>query len=278
MLFRSDAPESIHLCSFPEVKPSDINEEVIRDIDAVVKLVEMGRHARNKVNLKIRQPLSKLQYAVSDDALAKAFDQNAGEIMDELNIKEIERVSSPEEIMRFTLKPNFKSLGEKYGNELNQIKDLLAETDFSEAAENLRDEGVFNLSNNGSVYELSAEDVIIQEDALDGKSAVSEKLLTVAVVTELTDELIQEGIVRDMIRQVQNMRKEAEFNVEDRITVNCDAEDDLKKALQSYENYFCNEVLAVNLSYESAEGEFSKEVDIRGQKVKYDISRISKEE
>ena len=273
-----DAPESIHLCSFPEVKPSDINEEVIRDIDAVVKLVEMGRHARNKVNLKIRQPLSKLQYAVSDDALAKAFDQNAGEIMDELNIKEIERVSSPEEIMRFTLKPNFKSLGEKYGNELNQIKDLLAETDFSEAAENLRDEGVFNLSNNGSVYELSAEDVIIQEDALDGKSAVSEKLLTVAVITELTDELIQEGIVRDMIRQVQNMRKEAEFNVEDRITVNCDAEDDLKKALQSYENYFCNEVLAVNLSYESAEGEFSKEVDIRGQKVKYDISRISKEE
>ena len=272
----SDAPESIHLCSFPEVVPSIIDEEVIRDIDAVIKLVEMGRHARNKVNLKIRQPLSKLQYAVSDDALAKAFDQNAGEIMDELNVKKIERVSSPEEIMKFSLKPNFKSLGDKYGNELNQIRDLLAETDYAEAAESLRGEGVISLSNNGSVYELSAEDVIVQEDALDGKSAVSEKQLTVAVITELTEELIQEGIVRDMIRSVQNMRKEAGFNVEDRITVFCDAEDDLKKALQSYENYFCNEVLAVNLSYNSAESEFSKKVEIRGQKVNYGISRFQK--
>ena len=272
----SDAPESIHLCSFPEVEPSAIDEEVIRDIDAVIKLVEMGRHARNKVNLKIRQPLSKLQYAVSDDALAKAFDQNAGEIMDELNVKKIERVSSPEEIMKFSLKPNFKSLGDKYGNELNQIRDLLAETDYAEAAESLRGEGVISLSNNGSVYELSAEDVIVQEDALDGKSAVSEKQLTVAVITELTEELIQEGIVRDMIRSVQNMRKEAGFNVEDRITVFCDAEDDLKKALQSYENYFCNEVLAVNLTYNSAESEFSKKVEIRGQKVNYGISRFQK--
>jgi len=272
----SDAPESIHLCSFPEVEPSAIDEEVIRDIDAVIKLVEMGRHARNKVNLKIRQPLSKLQYAVSDDALAKAFDQNAGEIMDELNVKKIERVSSPEEIMKFSLKPNFKSLGDKYGNEINQIRDLLAETDYAEATENLRGEGVISLSNNGSVYELSAEDVIVQEDALDGKSAVSEKQLTVAVITELTEELIQEGIVRDMIRSVQNMRKEAGFNVEDRITVFCDAEDDLKKALQSYENYFCNEVLAVNLSYNSAESEFSKKVEIRGQKVNYGISRFQK--
>ena len=272
----SDAPESIHLCSFPEVVPSVIDEEVIRDIDAVIKLVEMGRHARNKVNLKIRQPLSKLQYAVSDDALAKAFDQNAGEIMDELNVKKIERVSSPEKIMKFSLKPNFKSLGDKYGNELNQIRDLLAETDYAEATENLRGEGVISLSNNGSVYELSAEDVIVQEDVLDGKSAVSEKQLTVAVITELTEELIQEGIVRDMIRSVQNMRKEAGFNVEDRITVFCDAEDDLKKALQSYENYFCNEVLAVNLSYNSAESEFSKKVEIRGQKVNYGISRFQK--
>ena len=272
----SDAPESIHLCSFPEVVPSVIDEEVIRDIDAVIKLVEMGRHARNKVNLKIRQPLSKLQYAVSDDALAKAFDQNAGEIMDELNVKKIERVSSPEEIMKFSLKPNFKSLGDKYGNELNQIRNLLAETDYAEAAESLRGEGVISLSNNGSVYELSAEDVIVQEDVLDGKSAVSEKQLTVAVITELTEELIQEGIVRDMIRSVQNMRKEAGFNVEDRITVFCDAEDDLKKALQSYENYFCNEVLAVNLSYNSAESEFSKKVEIRGQKVNYGISRFQK--
>ena len=272
----SDAPESIHLCSFPEVEPSAIDEEVIRDIDAVIKLVEMGRHARNKVNLKIRQPLSKLQYAVSDDALAKAFDQNAGEIMDELNVKKIERVSSPEEIMKFSLKPNFKSLGDKYGNEINQIRDLLAETDYAEAAESLRGEGVISLSNNGSVYELSAEDVIVQEDVLDGKSAVSEKQLTVAVITELTEELIQEGIVRDMIRSVQNMRKEAGFNVEDRITVFCDAEDDLKKALQSYENYFCNEVLAVNLTYNSAESEFSKKVEIRGQKVNYGISRFQK--
>ena len=272
----SDAPESIHLCSFPEVVPSVIDEEVIRDIDAVIKLVEMGRHARNKVNLKIRQPLSKLQYAVSDDALAKAFDQNAGEIMDELNVKKIERVSSPEEIMKFSLKPNFKSLGDKYGNELNQIRDLLAETDYAEAAESLRGEGVISLSNNGSVYELFAEDVIVLDDVLDGISAVSEKQLTVAVITELTEELIQEGIVRDMIRSVQNMRKEAGFNVEDRITVFCDAEDDLKKALQSYENYFCNEVLAVNLSYNSAESEFSKKVEIRGQKVNYGISRFQK--
>ncbi len=270
-----DAPESIHLCSYPEAEPIAIDEEVIRDIDAVVKLVEMGRHARNKVNLKIRQPLSKLQYAVSDDALADAFEQNTDEIMDELNVKEIERVSSPEEMMRFSLKPNFKSLGERYGNELNQIREILAETEYAEVAEILRNDGVISLSKNGSVYELTAEDLIVQEDAVEGKSAVSEKHLTVAVITDLTEELIQEGIVRDMIRQVQNMRKEAGFNVEDRILVDCDVSDDLKKALKTFENYFCNEVLAVYLTYDGTNGEFNKEVDIRGHKVNYGISRFT---
>ncbi|MFQ6607944.1 MAG: isoleucine--tRNA ligase [Fidelibacterota bacterium] len=269
-----DAPESVHLCRFPEVDSTTIDDEVIRDVDAVIKLVEMGRHARNKVNLKIRQPLSKLQYAVKDDALAKAFEQSSLEIKDELNVKEIERVPSPEEMVNFTLEPNFRSIGEKYGSDLQQISELLSEINYADVADDLEGDGLITLSKNGSVYELTAQDIIVKESALQGKSAVSEKHLTVAVITDLTEELIQEGIVRDMIRQVQNMRKEAGFNVEDRISVDCDAPENLKKALQSFENYFCNEVLAVNLNYTGANGEYCKEVDIRGYKVNYGISRF----
>ena len=208
----SSAAESIHLNEFPVADESSINEALIQEIDAVVKLVEMGRHARNRANLKIRQPVARLQYATEDEVIADAVSQNEDQIKDELNVKEVERVAW-----------------------------------------------------NG---ELSVR----------GKSAVADSQITVAISTELTPELIQEGLVRDLIRHVQNMRKEAKFNVEDRITVTCNIVGESESALRAFEDYFRNEVLAVDLQIGSAAGEYSKEITARGEKISFSISRVSGEQ
>ena len=114
----------------------------------------------------------------------------------------------------------------------------------------------------------------VKDESLEGKSAVTDGDLTVAVVTDLTDELIQEGYVRDMVRHVQNMRKEADFNVEDRIMVNCNAINGVSEAIKKFEDYFRNEVLAVELTFSDVEGELTKEISIGGEKIIFGISRV----
>ena len=127
---------------------------------------------------------------------------------------------------------------------------------------------------NGQDYELTREDVMVKDESLEGKSAVTDGDLTVAVVTDLTDELIQEGYVRDMVRHVQNMRKEADFNVEDRITVNCNAKNGVSEAIKKFEDYFRNEVLAVELNFGNVERKLRKEISIDGEKIVFGISRV----
>jgi len=269
-----DAPESIHLNSFPSANLEDVNEKLIHEMDGVVKVVEMGRYARNRASLKIRQPLEKLQFATDDKKVADAVMVNQDQIIEELNIKTVEQVGSYSDLVKRELAPNFATLGEKYGDGVNDVTDLLKSFSYDDFAKEIRNSGTMICSKNGQDYELTREDVMVKDESLEGKSAVTDGDLTVAVVTDLTDELIQEGYVRDMVRHVQNMRKEADFNVEDRITVNCNAKNGVSEAIKKFEDYFRNEVLAVELTFGYVEGELTKEISIGGEKIVFGISRV----
>ncbi|MFQ6674322.1 MAG: DUF5915 domain-containing protein, partial [Fidelibacterota bacterium] len=273
----SSVPESVHLSDFPTADKSAVDEDIIREIDAVVKLVEMGRYARNRAHLKIRQPLARLEYATDDSRVAQAILLNRDQIMDELNVKEVRQVKSARDLMDYRIEPNLPLLGERFGKELSRIRELLSETTYDDVATDLKGQGSVQLSHNGERYELFEDEIIVKEVPMDGKSAVTDGQLTVAVSTELTEDLVQEGIVRDMIRHVQNMRREADFNVEDRIAVTCDAAGKMASALQTFQDYFCNEVLAVDLKTGSGAGEYSKEISIQGEKIVFGISKTARE-
>jgi len=270
------ALESVHLNDFPTGDELSIDEALISEIDAVVKLVELGRFARNKANLKIRQPLSKMQYFTRDKEIHEAIQRNMNQILEELNVKEVEQVESERDLVRFDMKLNLKLLGERFGSELKHLQESFEKLSFKDIEEELTLEGYITIQVDGISYELSKDEIIKKVLSLEGKSAVKDSLMTVAVISELSVELIQEGLVRDMIRQVQNMRKEANFNVEDRIVVTCNLSKESESALQAFEEYFRNEVLAVNLQIGDVQGEYQKQITIGSQQIKFGISRISK--
>ncbi len=267
------APESIHLNPFPTAAEDEIDDELIHEMDSVVKTVEMGRYARNRASLKIRQPLQKLLFFTENKSVAKAILVNQDQIIDELNVKTVEQTQSFSNLVDRGITPNYPTLGEKYGEELNAITAKLSEMSYDDFASLVKDSETFTISSNGKEYELTKEDLIINETSLEGYSAVSDGGLTVAVETDLSEELIQEGYVRDIVRQVQNMRKEADFNVEDRITVVCRAEDSVGEAIKKFEDYFQSEVLAIKLTFGEVSGELIKEISVGGETVAFGISR-----
>ena len=268
------APESVHLCDYPVADPSKIDEALVSEVDAVIKIVEMGRHARNKANLKIRQPLAKLEYATPDKTFSAAVLQNKDQILEELNVKAVKEVSSTKELISYCLEPNLALLGQKYGKKVEHIRQLLDGAEYDEVVAAVRAEREVTFSDDGDTFALLPEEILIKEVPLDNKSVVSDLNLTVGISTELTEDLIQEGLVRDMIRQVQNMRKEADFNVEDRILVTYQMGEEIGSALEAYQAYFCQEVLAVDLKGGAVTGEFSKDVEVRGETVTFGISRV----
>ncbi|MFQ6615467.1 MAG: isoleucine--tRNA ligase [Fidelibacterota bacterium] len=269
--------ESVHLTDFPEASRARVNEDLIEEIDAVVTLVEMGRHARNQANLKIRQPLAKLQFATENARVAEAIGKNQEQIKEELNVKEVQQVGSEKDLVSFRLEPNLPLLGKRFGKEVEAVRNLIENTPYDDVADALEGDAPIRLTDDEKHYDLAPEDIVVKTLPVDGKSAVRRQAdqLTVAVTTDLSEELIQEGRVRDMIRQVQTLRKEANFNVEDRISVTCKTTDSMTSALLAFKEYFCAEVLAAELKTGEVSGDYNKDFSVQGESVSVGISRIS---
>ena len=267
-------PDSIHLNSFPKVVADEIDEKLIKEMDSVVKTVEMGRHARNKASLKIRQPLKKLLFATEDSAISEAILSNKDQILDELNVKGIERVSSYSDLLTRELKPNYATIGEKFSDRVKDIALKIKNFSYKEFEEKFGSSTSIMLSCNGEDYELEKQDFIVSEQSIEGKSSVSQGDLIVSVITELSTDLIQEGYIREIVRSLQNMRKEADFNVEDRIKVFCLAENDMGDVIRKHEDYFRSEVLAVELYFGEIKGELTKEISVGGDAILFGISRV----
>jgi len=237
-------------------------------------VVELGRSSRNKANLKIRQPLAELAFSVKDDGVADFIFDQQNVVLDELNVKVLQRANSETDLIRFIVKPNLPLLGQKFGKTLPQIRNYLNDADGDQILNDIRTKKNYSFDINGEAIVLSREDLLIETESADGYTAAGDDHVTVGLTTNLTEELVQEGIVRDVIRQVQTMRKNANFSVEDRIIIYGMVDGVVGEAIRSFEEFFKNEVLAVDLIEDYQSGDFSESFNIGDQEVHFGLQRV----
>jgi len=269
------APESIHLDKFPVADESLIDDNLLCKIDSVVKIVEMGRAARNKANLKVRQPLQKiivkLPKSVSPDEILLL----SGQILEELNIKAVELTQNDSALFIVTIKPNFASLGVKYGKSMEEIQTAIRALNPDETYKKVESGIPIELKLSDRIITLTKDELIVERKDVEGFSGVADGEYSVGIDTRLTEDLIQEGLVRDFIRHVQTMRKEADFRVEDRIRITFSAPEEIGIALAEFEEYLKNETLANQVQSTYFQGEFEKELKIGNHVVHISISRLN---
>ena len=270
----SDTCESVHLTDFPDENEKWINDDLIKKVDTLKKLVELGRSARSDSNQKIRQPLAKVLFALEDDDLANFIIENQGIILDELNVKGIERITNADELITYKIRPNLKTLGQRYGSGLTIIRALLESSAEDKWINEFQRSGQIKIGTQDGEFILEKDDIFIDTIADEGFSAASGNGLTVGLSLELTRELVQEGIVRDMVRQVQNLRRDANLAVEDRIRVFWDLDGGIASALGKFSVYFCSETLTKSIGRKFKEGDHHGIIEIQGEQIKIGIEKV----
>ena len=257
-----DAPESIHLCDFPTVNESFIDKDLEDNMDGVLKYVVMGRAARNAANIKNRQPIGTM-FIKAGRELSDFYKEI---IADELNVKNVIFTDDVREFTSYTFKPQLKTVGPKYGKLLGGIKAVLSSLDGNAAMDELNEKGALHLDINGEAVELTKEDLLIDMAQMDGYVSEGDNEATVVLDTNLTEELIEEGFVREIISKVQTMRKEAGFEVMDKIKIYETGSDKVTEILKKFGDNIKSEVLAVDLVLGETNG-FVKEWNINGENV-----------
>ena len=259
-----DAPESIHLCSFPEVNKDFVDAELEKNMDIVLNIVGLGRTARNGANIKNRQPLGSM---LVNAGVGVSLDGYCADIIkEELNVKEITFVDEANDLVSYNFKPQLKTLGPKYGKQLGEIRNLLAELDGTAAKKELDANGCIKLNISIGEIELTADDLLIETIQKSGLFSVSDFGVTVAIDTELTPELIEEGFVREIISKIQTMRKDADFNVTDRIIISVAGNDKIAELITKNKDMIFTTVVADEIVTGEANG-YTAEWNINGEKV-----------
>ncbi len=265
------APESVHLCDFPVADAALIDKALEADMDEVLKVVVLGRAARNGANRKNRQPLAKMYVQADHEPNAECVSI----IRDELNLKEVEFTNDTAGFVSYRFKPQLKTLGPKYGKQLGAIREALATLDGSAAKAELDTKGNLTLVIDGVDILLSPEDLLVETEQKEGFFTLTENGVTVALDTTLTAALIAEGHVRELISKLQTMRKEAGFEVTDRITVTAQAAGEMADVITNAVSELCAAVLADALSLAAPDdGAYTKEWDINGETVTLSVKRV----
>ncbi len=266
--FFKDAPESVHLCAYPEADEGMIDAELEHGMGDVLTVVNLGRAARGAGNIKNRQPLSELVVA-SENAL-DIHDELKTVVLDELNVKNYRTVKSAEELVSYKLKPQLRTLGPKYGKQLKEITQFLNTCNAAEVVKAVRGQGEVKILD-GSVT-LTEEDLQIFTESAEGFAIAADRGVTVALDTRLTEELLMEGTERELVSKIQTMRKEAGFEVIDRIAVYYEnAEGRAEKALSK--GAFKDDVLALKIEKGRAEG-YTKALEVNGDKVTLTVVKL----
>ncbi|MCL2086903.1 MAG: isoleucine--tRNA ligase [Oscillospiraceae bacterium] len=263
-----DAPVSVHICPFPECLESLIDTSLEQKMSAILEIVSIGRAARNGANIKNRQPLSEM-FVKSEEELSATF---VDIIKDELNVKNVKFIDNVEGFISYSFKPQLKTLGPRFGKQLGEIKTTLSAINPAEAKSCLDKEGKLTLNLSTGEAELSNDDLLIEVTQKDGFYALSEGRIAVAVNTTLTDELIEEGFVREIVSKIQTMRKEAGFEVMDKICVSFSDNEKIKAIALANKKEIMSDVLAESFLFEN-NAKFCKEWDINGEKVVLGVER-----
>ena len=265
----TEAQESIHLCDFPAVNEAWIDKELEKNMDEILKIVVMGRACRNSANIKNRQPIGNM-YVKAPNVLSEYFVEI---IEDELNVKKVNFTEDVSAYTSYTFKPQLRTVGPKYGKFLGQIQKALAELDGNKAMAELKADGVLALPTVSDDVKLSEEDLLITMTQMEGYVTEGDNTVTVVLDTNLTPELVEEGFVRELISKIQTMRKEAGFEVMDKISIYYHADEKVADIFHKYGNDIMGDVLGTEVvaeadSFDSGEnGIYCKEWNINGEKV-----------
>jgi isoleucyl-tRNA synthetase len=262
------APESIHLCDFPVVNEAFIDKKLEEDMDELLKIVVHGRACRNTANIKNRQPIGQM-YIKAAHELDEMY---VSIIEDELNVKKATFTDDVSSFTSYSFKPQLRTVGPKYGKFLGGIQKALSSLDGNAAYAELKANGVLRLPEVDASIELAEEDLLISMAQTEGFVADGDNYVTVVLDTNLTEELLEEGFVREIVSKIQTMRKEADFEVMDRITVSYESSDKIKGVFENNKDFIANEVLADAINV-GATGSHVKEWNINGEKVTLGVSK-----
>ena len=265
----ASAPESIHLCDFPEVHENWIDPKMEEDMADLLEIVVMGRAARNTANIKNRQPIGTM-YVKSEFQLSEFYKEI---IEDELNVKEVVFKDDIADFISYSFKPQLRTVGPKYGKLLNKIKTVLSELDGNKAMAELKSTGELKLDIDGEEIVLLEEDLLIDMAQMEGYVSESDHTITVVLDTNLTPELIEEGFVRELVSKIQTMRKEAGFEVMDKIRVYAKDNDKIVDIMKNHGDEIKSEVLAEDIVTGETKG-YEKEWNINSEKVTMAVERI----
>ena len=261
------APESIHLCDFPTVDEKLIDKKLEEDMEHVLKVVVMGRACRNTANIKNRQPIGNM-FIKAPFELDKFYQEI---IEDELNVKAVTFTDDVREFTSYTFKPQLRTVGPKYGKQLGGIQKTLASIDGNSAMDELKANGFISFDVNGVEVKLAEEDLLIDIAQKEGYVTEADNVVTVVLDTNLTEELLEEGFVYEVISKIQTMRKDSDFEVMDHIKVSISGNDKIAQIVQKNEKAIGEKVLADEFVY--GEGGIAKEWNVNGENVTIGVEK-----
>ena len=264
-----DAPISVHLCDFPTVNEKMIDTELEKNMDAVLKTVVMGRACRNASAIKNRQPIANM-FVKADFTLDEFYKEI---IEDELNVKEVTFTDDVSELTTYNFKPQLKTVGPKYGKQLGGIKEYLANVDGNKAMAELKADGAIKFEVGGVEISLAEEDLLIEMTQKEGYVTEADNYVTVVLDTNLTEELLEEGCVNEIISKLQTMRKDSGFEVMDRIKVYVEGNDKIAEIVKKNEKAIADKVLANEVLY-GTKNDAAKDWNINGEKVNLGVEKI----
>jgi isoleucyl-tRNA synthetase len=265
----ASAPESIHLCLFPEADEAHVDKELEESMDEVLRIVVMGRACRNASNIKNRQPIAQM-FVKADKALDSFYQEI---IKNELNVKKVIFTDDVREFTSYTFKPQLRTVGPKYGKQLGGIRKYLAELDGNAAMDTLKAEGALRFDVNGVAVELTTDDLLIDTARKEGYVSQEDGTFTVVLDTNLTPALVEEGFVYELISKIQTMRKESGFEVMDRIRVSLSGNEKLSRVAAANEAAIAGKVLAEKIEKDTALAN-EKKWDINGEKVTIGVQKM----
>jgi isoleucyl-tRNA synthetase len=253
------APVSVHMTSWPEHRPDRLDARLLAETEVVQRVVGLGRAARNESKLKVRQPLARILVRVPDDAAAAAVERLEGQILEELNVKAVELIPRDDELVTYRIKPNLPLIGKRYGKLVPAIRKALAEADGVAVAAAVAAGDTQQFVVDGRTIELEPEALLVESESAEGFACAEDAGFLVGLDTTLTDELKAEGLAREIVRGVQDARKQAGLEISDRIVLSVSGSAEIEAVLDEYRNYVMRETLATRWAEPPAESAFAVE-------------------
>jgi isoleucyl-tRNA synthetase len=269
----ADMPESVHLCDYPAAEKFRRDERLEKQMENTMIAVSLGRHLRTQHTIRTRQPLSKVIIATHSDAIRKMLSETCDIISEELNVKEVQFRSDETELVSWTAKANFKALGSRVGKDMKDVATAIGSFDHASIRNLLAGETLKLKISSGNEYDLTQADVTIQRIEKSGLMIATENGITVALDTVIDNALREEGIAREFVSRIQNLRKESGFEVSDRIELTYSGVPEITAAVKNFSEYIMNETLTVKLDEKPFE-QNGIPTDINGLECRISVRKI----